>query len=91
MGLFTSIALYIMIWWLVLFAVLPIKARPEAEHQEGNAASAPAKPLLKLKFLITSVVAVIIWFIVFMLVTNGYFDFYAEADAMMQVDQSAEG
>ena len=88
MGPITSIAVYITIWWVVLFTVLPYKAHAGDEHNKGNVASAPAKPLLKLKFLITTVLAAIIWLVVFALVQSGYFDFYAKADAMIQADIS---
>ena len=88
MGLITSIAVYITIWWVVLFTVLPYKANADENTAKGSVVSAPAKPFLKLKFLITSGVAAIIWLIVYFLVQSGYFDFYANADAMIAADRS---
>ncbi len=54
------LALYFMIWWMCLFAVLPIGLRTQGESGEvvpGTPASAPVKPKLKKLFLINSVVA----------------------------------
>ena len=37
MNWFTGVVLYVLIWWTVLFAVLPIGTRPssEADQQRG--------------------------------------------------------
>lgn len=64
----TTIVLYAVIWWLVFFVVLPIGYKPQEEVVPGTPASAPARPLLKKKILITSVIAVFMtaaayWFI----------------------------
>lgn len=88
MSVLTSIAVYLTIWWVVLFMVLPYKAKADENTQVGSVVSAPAKPLLKLKFLITSLIAAIIWLVVYFLVQAGYFDFYATADAMIAADRS---
>jgi predicted secreted protein len=45
-------------WWLLLFMVLPWGGRPDDDPVPGSVASAPAKPRLLLKFLITTVLAV---------------------------------
>ena len=45
MTIFTGIILYIMIYWLMLFAVLPFGNKPVEEVELGNATSAPANPL----------------------------------------------
>lgn len=36
-------------WWLVLFMVLPLGIRPDAQPQQGNVPSAPSQPRLKKK------------------------------------------
>jgi predicted secreted protein len=50
---------YAVCWWLVLFMVLPWGAEREATPQPGNAVSAPARPRLRLKLLITSLLTII--------------------------------
>lgn len=62
MGLYTGIMVYVVTWWIVLFAVLPWgnNAPPETV-EKGHATSAPARPRLALKFAVTSVIAAAIW------------------------------
>jgi predicted secreted protein len=60
-----AIALYFIIWWIVLFAMLPIGVRTSEEAGEktspGNAESAPHLPNLLPKMLATTVVASIVF------------------------------
>ena len=48
---------YSVSWWLILFMVLPFGAAPEESPTKGHAKSAPARPQLKKKLLITSTLA----------------------------------
>ena len=61
MGWATGIAIYITIWWVVIFAVLPWGARPPETVERGHAPSAPAVPRLGLKALVTTVISAAIW------------------------------
>lgn len=68
MDLVLSIAIYIFIWWIVLFAVLPFGVRTQYEEGSvvpGTPESAPAKPRLLRVFLINTVVATIVFAIVY--------------------------
>jgi predicted secreted protein len=60
-----AIALYLVIWWIVLFAMLPIGVRTAEEAGEktspGNAESAPHLPNLLPKMVATTVVASIVF------------------------------
>lgn len=60
---FTGFMLYVIIWWLVLFAVLPFWTRPiaEAERIPGGFRGVPARPLIWRKILVTTGVATLIW------------------------------
>ena len=63
MGLTTGLAIYFIIWWLVLFTVLPWGAKShyeaETEFEPGTAPSAPVKPRIGMKFAITLVFALV--------------------------------
>ena len=65
MTLAFGIAIYFIIWWTVLFAVLPIGVRTSEEAGEkitpGNAESAPHMPNLLPKMVATTVVSTIIF------------------------------
>jgi predicted secreted protein len=60
MAVTTAIAIYFLIWWVVLFAVLPWGVRSQAEHGDispGSDPGAPSLPRLALKLVWTSLVA----------------------------------
>lgn len=71
MDLFGGIVVYVIVWWLVLFTVLPWGARAPAEPGKGHATSAPARPRLLLKFAITTVIATGLWFVVDYVISSG--------------------
>ncbi len=55
-----AIAVYFVIWWTVLFAVLPIGVRTQGEDGEvvpGTPASAPTRPRLVRVALLTTLVS----------------------------------
>jgi predicted secreted protein len=59
----TLIAIYFVVWWLVLFAVLPFGVRTQDEEADtvlGTPASAPHRPMLVRKALATSVIAAVL-------------------------------
>ncbi len=61
----TSLAVYFVIWWIVLFAMLPIGVRTSEEAGEkaspGTAESAPHLPNLLPKMVATTVVSSIVF------------------------------
>ncbi len=63
MGWFTAVVLYTLIWWTVLFAVLPFGTRPvtDAREASGGWRGAPDRPLLRRKLLATTLVAAVVW------------------------------
>jgi len=68
MSWFSAAIVFVIVWWLVLFMVLPFGAAPPDEVEPGMASSAPARPRLALKFLVTTLIALavtalILWFI----------------------------
>ena len=65
MSIVTIIAVYFIVWWTVLFAVLPWGVRTQEEEGNvtlGTTASAPARPMLIKKAVATSIVAAIVVF-----------------------------
>lgn len=61
MTLFTGLMVFVVIWWTVIFAVLPWGNRPPEKVEPGHATSAPAKPRLAIKFAVTTALAAAIW------------------------------
>lgn len=59
-----GLALYFVIWWTVLFAVLPFGVRSQVEAgdvTEGTEPGAPVLPGLRKKALITSAIAAVVF------------------------------
>lgn len=73
----TGLAIYFVLWWLVLFAVLPWGVRPvdPADVVRGHAAGAPQRPRLLAKMAATSAVAAIVWVFVYWLIGSGTVSF----------------
>lgn len=64
MTIVSGIAIYFIIWWTSLFALLPVGLRTQAEENDvtlGTVASAPARPRIWRAFLRTTVVATVIF------------------------------
>lgn len=75
MSWFQGIVAYIIIWWMVLFAVLPFGVRPLEKGDIGHAAGAPANPRLWLKAAVTTLVAGLLWLAFYALATSGLISF----------------
>ena len=78
MGVTGSIIIYVMIWWIIFFSVLPvgIKSNKEAfkESIEGSDPGAPKNPKIAKKFLITTIITSIVFIVIYYLVNNGFFN-----------------
>ncbi len=73
-----GLAIYVVIWWVMLFTVLPWGVKPIDEPGKGYAEGAPEKPLLLLKCAITTVIAGIVWAGLYFVVQSGVIDLRIE-------------
>lgn len=73
MGWISGIATYIVIWWVVLFMVLPWGVRPidDSDVGKGHAPSAPRRPRILLKAAVTSGVAAAVWLVLYVVIDSG--------------------
>ncbi|MFD2251513.1 putative secreted protein [Pseudochelatococcus lubricantis] len=64
------LALYFIIWWITLFAILPLGVRSQWEDEvvPGTEPGAPQRPKMWRKALITTVVAAVIFAFIQMLI-----------------------
>jgi predicted secreted protein len=70
-----SIAIYVIFWWMVLFAVLPLFRANEVLDKEdvakGMDAGAPKNPKLLLKFGLTTVISGVLFGIFYWALESG--------------------
>ena len=72
MGITGSIIVYVLIWWMIFFSVLPIGIQSNKEkfkeRIEGIDPGAPNNPKIGKKFLITTIITSIIFVAIYYLV-----------------------
>lgn len=75
MNWFSLFVMYLIIWWVVLFGILPIGIKGQAESNDivkGSEPGAPVDSQIKKKFIITTIVATIIWAITCAIIASGW-------------------
>jgi predicted secreted protein len=75
MGVYQAIVTFAVLWWLILFMVLPFGARPADDPVPGTAPSAPARPRLALKFAVTTALAALATVIAAWIAASGLISF----------------
>ena len=72
MGITGSIIVYVLIWWVIFFSVLPVgiqsKKEKFIERVDGIDPGAPNNPKIGKKFLITTIITSIIFMVIYYLV-----------------------
>lgn len=63
MTLVSGIVVFSIIWWTVLFMVLPFGVKTSNHPEVGHADSAPLNPQIGRKFLITTFISIVLFFI----------------------------
>ncbi len=71
----TGLMVYVIVWWLVLFTVLPFGNRAPDEVQPGTVESAPERPRLWIKALVTTVIASLIWGVIYWIIASDLITF----------------
>tara|TARA_Y100000991_G_C21940358_1_gene335012 strand:- start:521 stop:733 length:213 start_codon:yes stop_codon:yes gene_type:complete len=55
--LLTFLVIFVILWWLILFLILPIGVKKQESVKFGNDPGAPNNPMLKKKFLVTTIIS----------------------------------
>lgn len=67
MDWFSMLVVYLLVWWVTLFMVLPTGVRGQAEEGEivkGTEPGAPVDSQMKRKIILTTLIATILWVII---------------------------
>ncbi len=65
MSWYTGVMVYVIVWWLVFFTALPFGARPPEQAEPGHDVGAPEKPRLWMKALISSLIAGVLFAVIY--------------------------
>ena len=72
MGITGSIIVFVLIWWMIFFSVLPVGIRSKKEKFkegiDGIDPGAPNNPKIGKKFLITTIITSLIFSVIYYLV-----------------------
>ena len=78
MSITGSIVVYVIIWWIVFFSVLPIgikhNEKPFKSDLEGVDPGAPKNPNILKKFLYTTLITTVIFAVIYYIVVSGQFN-----------------
>tara|TARA_B100000674_G_C37652114_1_gene828435 strand:+ start:183 stop:428 length:246 start_codon:yes stop_codon:yes gene_type:complete len=68
-----SIVIYVIIWWIVFFSLLPIDVnRKKFSKINGEDAGSPENPKILKKFIYTSIISSLLFLIIYYLVHYNY-------------------
>jgi predicted secreted protein len=84
-----GVVLYLVIWFMCLFVILPLRITSQNEDGDvvpGTPASAPIDPMLKKKAIWTTVLATVVFIPIALIIINGWikvedFDFFVPASS----------
>jgi predicted secreted protein len=76
MSFLSGVAIYFIIWWLVLFTTLPFGVRRQESVEEGNDPGAPENPFIGRKLIATTLIAGVVFVIVYWVIASGMVDFH---------------
>jgi predicted secreted protein len=73
---FTAFVVFVLVWWVVLFAVLPFGTRPEPDADPATGwRGTPARPLIGRKLVATTVVSLVVWAGIMLVIRSDWLSF----------------
>jgi len=71
-----AIVVFICVWWVVLFMVLPWGVRPLEKPEPGQEQGAPERPMMWRKALITTLISIVVWLAIYIVVQMNVISFH---------------
>tara|TARA_Y100000768_G_scaffold191127_1_gene143246 strand:+ start:366 stop:620 length:255 start_codon:yes stop_codon:yes gene_type:complete len=76
MGITGSIIVYVIIWWIIFFSILPVGIKSNHEGYKNDIGGidpgAPKNPQIAKKFFITTIITSIVFIVIYYLVNNNF-------------------
>ena len=73
MDFVSGVVVFILLWWWVFLMSLPFGIKVPDEVGSGHATSAPERPMLQRKVTISTVIASVLFAIVYLIIDTGFF------------------
>ena len=78
MDWFTAFVVFMLVWWTLLFTVLPLWTRPQSEADEATGwRGVPEHPRILRKVLVTTVLSIVVWSAIMLVIQSPYLSFRA--------------
>jgi len=75
---FTAVVLFVLIWWVVLFAVLPFGPKPDIDPDALTGwRGARPNPMIGRKVIVTTLITLVLWGAAYMLISGPWLSFRA--------------
>ena len=71
MDFVSGLVVFILLWWWVFLMSLPFGIKTPDEVESGHATSAPEKPMLKRKVIVSTAIATVLFGIVYWIIDTG--------------------
>lgn len=82
MGPISGLVVYLLVWWMVFLCALPFGHAAQQDPIEGVVHSAPEHPKLGKKAIITTLISIVIWIVIYILIDMRVIDFREMAAKM---------
>lgn len=79
MGIVSGIVVFLMIWWIMIFTVLPFNLKRD---ETGK----PDDPKLMQKFWVTTAISALVWLAVYLTIQSDIISFHDMAELMAEKD-----
>jgi len=82
MNIFSGIVVYVLTWWIVFFCMLPLNLEIVIKTPRGHMPGAPVDPHLKGKAMLTTLISLVIWGLIYLVIRSDLLSFRVIASHM---------
>ena len=72
MDLVSGTVVFILLWWWVFLMSLPFGIKTPDDVEIGHATSAPEKPMIRHKVIVSTIIASVLFIIVYWIIDTGF-------------------
>ena len=72
MDFVSGAVVFILLWWWIFLMTLPFGIKTPELIEPGHATSAPEKPMLRRKLIVSTIIALILFVIIYWVIDSGF-------------------